>query len=978
MHSRRSSTLSVEGVTGGARKSHRTIPLTLFLQSFLILSIFVVVLSNVLLLLRFVNSQSSQVSNNIASQRAASCGIDLDDAAQHVKNAAAAVLAQMSATSGLIMPQLEPGTMLMVLAGSSRAGGAGITYCDVRNGLTRYDSVNRSCYIVSSGANSTRRQLICGANATTEDIPPADTNSTSCQVLSLRTNQTLFERSTNSSTTMIITSVAANNDSTVAVSRTYDMTSSMTSANGAAVSVFCIIATTNNVQPIASNAVNLAEATSVLVASIMLRVNSSIRVEVQIDNGVLESRVTYGTKLLILVSATIGVGVAVAGALFVHLIVRGLVRLSDDMRKVGSLQVDDVKERRSIFSELDDIGRSLTSMAKSVRLIRDALPSDTPPHVGIKERHEQHEGDCGDDDDGALMSLQKTLGVHMVRVHVSYESRASSKTLSSAVFDFGFGEDDMSLFERLCTECKVNCNQDEFDPVTVMYVSRRNEHELLRNSVHLLEILSTRPSDIRIVMYRAVSARFGVVLTSFFDVVNVFSTVAFVARLAINNVDTTSLSTFCALYACALCLNAGLTVWLLRSTDSNEFVAWARKSHAEIAWCIFFSTLNMQNIELVWTGMRVRVWDRCLLRFNAPVVESLLQRSISWSMFGFMFSDVAQLMYKVWQVYGSGSHVEFTYVFALATSGLSVAFNLMFKFHAILLWSSQRTDAGGSGTSDEAAGDLIMKEVSLMLVHGSVGGHVVQLNLRSVEWNEFYSEVLAMCRRARAVPLTMCDGKVLVGFNVHRRCPDHQREAIQAALRLSDNLSRRGHACTIALASGSYNVGVLGSLHHKCLHVIGPVAALSSLCAAALLSGQRLVIASQMAEALGVDASALAAASAGSVTTTDFVFSSNRLLVLRPRTLFGGCSDLLKIGFYELESFFVAFLDREDVPSGDFRLRQLAAAIGLKSLERDRLQERVQRVVKYLARPEETVPLDMSDNIVLSTRRVLHNVLELE
>ena len=237
------------------------------------------------------------------------------------------------------------------------------------------------------------------------------------------------------------------------------------------------------------------------------------------------------------------------------------------------------------------------------------------------------------------------------------------------------------------------------------------------------------------------------------------------------------------------------------------------------------------------------------LRFNAPEDSRVIQRSITWSMFGFLFSDVTQLMFKSWQLYSS-DNVDSFYVIALVTSGFSVAFNLVFKLHATFLWHYVSEDDPLLRASEHTAQEaqLCRKYCALLWCSIEIPGYVRQLQLRAVEYNHFYTYASQSAKLYGGTVLTAHNGEILCAFNVHRRTATAALDAVSCGAFVQHCAEQRRHDVAVAALDGEFTVGLLGSLNNKSLHCFGPFEALGRMIDVARFTKVRMLLTSALLE----------------------------------------------------------------------------------------------------------------------------------
>lgn len=732
-------------------------------------------------------------------------------------------------------------------------------------------------------------------------------------------------------------------------------------------------------------------------------------------------QVAQGTNIMVAISLAVGLFIAGIGSLFVHILTKGLIRLAADLNRVANMDVMEdesaTTEGRvagarsrlrlrqiagSVFHELDGVARGLRTLSKHVLIVVRTVPS-LDPRV-----QKQQQLDTSDLESTALQSRQGSTHyldddvedeatiLSEVVVDVVYESRSSLKVFGKAKFRFSFDADDSSasdcddVFTRLVAECLQSCGEDPFQQVSLTYISNGNEQISLRDSVQLLEVLSvvlasttavvaggenesTRQLSgrsvaeepvIKILMHKTTQPKITVQLTSFADVINFASTIAFVVGLFLSSSESRqdpTLIAFCCLYGFAITMNFVLCWVLIRQTIAKDpkFCRWAQQRLVERCICHFFCTMNLQNFELMWTGIRLEVFGRTILFFNAPRNDGCVYRSVQWSLFGFLFADVTQLVFKIWRVVLNGSNIEIASLLTLVSSGISVLFNLCGKLYATFLWSRSSTSVSEGAqralldpTADKVAESptgqaaLSQRDVSIVYIEGRLPSDVIQLSLLAVEWCRYYEAVLAAAKKVKATPLHMHSGTVVLGLNVTRPCVDHEVEAVRLALRVrsilaSQDASHWSVAATVT--SGVYLAGIVGSYHRKSSQVLFPFQTVAVANEAALLAvshGGVVQIPTTLAvSALGLEEADLAA---GRVVETEEYVDGQCLQVMRPMQLFSSLRRDTSV--VNVVDMVFVFTRAEGPPQTiDMRSRMATAFIGLRALDVEALRDAFRR-----------------------------------
>jgi hypothetical protein len=558
----------------------------------------------------------------------------------------------------------------------------------------------------------------------------------------------------------------------------------------------------------------------------------------RINAASLFDRIKRALMLVIFVTIGVGVAVAAASSLLVWFVVQPVQRLSRDMEALGRLEVAEVSQHRSIIAETEEIAASMANLVDLVREVREHIPN-----TAAEDEY------AGSDDEGDL-HVQPTMQVLKCRIHVTYEGRKTLREIATAAFDFLYTETDGDLFERLCDECKEACDEDEFEPVSLSYTNVAGDAVPLRHSIQLQELLAAAPTALSISMQKRNAPRYGIVVTGTFDVVNAAVTIAYAVYLLQSGVERTASIPFICLYVFALAMNLSLAIALLRKgAELPRFDRWLQRSSAETAICLVLCTANLQDMEVLWCSIHAKR----RLRFNAPEHPALLQRAVSMSVFGFLFSDVTQLLFKIWLLANADGSVDQFSVIALVTSGLSVLFNLIFKLHALLLQAPPAEESHTAAAESHDSGSLVRKETSLVLAQFCLPQHIRQLQLQGIEVNEFYRTVDELTKEAGGVILMMQSGAVLVAFNVTRRAADHAEAAVSFALDLTQRCAAAGRPVNAAITTGAFMVGMLGTLAVKSMQCFANIDELSRACAIGAASNVAVFLLGSTLDALGLE-----------------------------------------------------------------------------------------------------------------------------
>ena len=664
----------------------------------------------------------------------------------------------------------------------------------------------------------------------------------------------------------------------------------------------------------------------------------------------LNAEVEEGTRLMIMASIITAVAISVAGSLFVHLLSKPMHQLRDDFTLVGKLeQLETISDRKGLITELSDISEYLKALAMQVEKVREVLGEDDR---GIdREMQELHNASFGRDGGGSdsgdfggsrnfnatfddTLRMQQSFSVHSTRVRVTYESRKTAEEIGSGEFDLVYADSETAdLFERFVLDCKASVDENEFEEVTLMHVDDNEEQLLLRSAMQLQELLATAPKSMRIVMYKARTAQFRMLATPAADLLNAVVTIVFVTRLLQLGQNRTPTIAFTCLYIFALGMNCCITLGLLRSS-SERFQRWVAQAQVEVALDLVVSTLNPQNMQLLWSQLRLGN----LLRFNGPEDSKLAQRSVSWSLFGFLFSDAFQLMFKIWLLYNSNEIDVFNF-FALATSGVSVAFNLVFRLHAMFLWHNTVNDPLASSPELLAEeGQLVNKNVTVVHCRFTMPAYVQLLNLQGFEYNAFYTSVFASLKAHRGSVLWAHGGDVVAVFNVQRRSDSHVADAVRFAIAAIQSAASKGQEINCAVGTGTFPVGMLGTLTNKNLHCFGPGTSLDRLLSAAVYAGAGLIMTAETAEQLLADRANFPEDDFKCVGLTKHRLDRIKgvLPVTMPVVVTNGLAG-------ESKAYILQLPGREEVDE-DFRIAQLAVATGLARPDRDKLENKLHKI----------------------------------
>jgi hypothetical protein len=249
---------------------------------------------------------------------------------------------------------------------------------------------------------------------------------------------------------------------------------------------------------------------------------------------------------------------------------------------------------------------------------------------------------------------------------------------------------------------------------------------------------------------------------------------------------------------------------------------------------------------VLWSG--IRIGGR--LRYNAPPNVPLNQRALSLSVFGFVFSDVSQVLFKCWQL-SNETPVEPLSVLALITSFFSITFNLIFKIHSMLLWQSEEPADAAAASAVADGGVLVEKDVSLVLCQYTVPPSVRQLQLQAIELDSFYTDTVERVKAHGGVVLVLQGGGVLCVFNVHRRSPQHAADAVCFAQAVTASNAACGRPVVAAVESGTFAVGLLGSISIKAMHCFGHTDQLHRMCGVARQSPYCIILSGSTVEQLG-------------------------------------------------------------------------------------------------------------------------------
>lgn len=566
-----------------------------------------------------------------------------------------------------------------------------------------------------------------------------------------------------------------------------------------------------------------------VVGALTLRVSDSyVAVSVLLKASVLSYLLVAIRNVVLLVG-----GAAIVILLFSAVLVRFIARpfriLSKRMRAVSHMKgfQDDDKNRfkieRARFREIDE----MQSAFEEIILQLNKLKNFTPDNAVEDQTETTFSETWGASSNVTVMDSDK---LDKVNIALKYISRSNAMEKKNVNFLFKFKSNEGNIFEDLVRECLNSVGEHLFQDVKLEAEIPGEEQALtLQNSKQFEDVLVLSPYELHLNMYKSSTRNLLTPAMAVIDTANVIATLVFTVQVLTHATDSEEEitgTTFVFLYVFALVGNLLIGFHLLRDyAEQERMYKWITSQRLEVGITLFLSMLNTQNIQLLWSNLRITK----LLYFNAPRSPELQRRSVIWSLFGFVFCDLMQLAFKVYILTKSG--FSRSVLISIGTSSVAVGFNLIKKFAVLSLirggnasTNSQRTPRHRRETKIGMSA-LRVRSVSLMLVVWQPPHSMSPLALHSgLELNRMYEMVFAITKQNMGSIISFSNGEILIAFNAANSTewPSTCHIAlagVPCAISLSKALRAVGIAACICLTSeDTCVVGLLGSSSRRSFH----------------------------------------------------------------------------------------------------------------------------------------------------------------
>ena len=547
------------------------------------------------------------------------------------------------------------------------------------------------------------------------------------------------------------------------------------------------------------------------------------------------------TYVVIVVSVIIGIVVSIVGVVALRMLLTPLRFLKDDMVSASSLKFDALRLHTSVLRELNIMYEDFMDMASRLNAYKPFLLEAMNPVRSkslLSASSTMNGGNSSmtfslemfdklEDSDGLVDEAgDEQASQHLIKVDLSYVSRRTGQIKKAVSFEHQYLDGDDQLKDKFAADCLTNLGLHKFEMVS-MEVCSRGVFVKIRTNRQLEEAIATCPGELRVKMKSAVVRKLLSPVSVLVDVANLLINIVIIIFGELSSSPGTaerlSINIFVGLYAFALGVNVMISLWLLkRGKREPKMKDWLAQAGQEVSVMLLICSLNTQHVHFLWSH-----WSLFGLRFNAPRSFDLWQLCVRWSLFGFFFSDIMQILYKMYRLTDNYSLWVLTAA-GLATSVFSIGLSLPKKLSFFAIARGQAPDEtfgdehGALRPRSGLTHALDAVEATIVLFRLLPSASLSSSLRCSVEFTAFYTAVFSVVKSNEGSILHFHADEVQAIFNSPKATQFHAAKALKCVLSCQRALHDLRLSAVASVASDTFVVGYLGSATRKTFQCFGP------------------------------------------------------------------------------------------------------------------------------------------------------------
>eukprot|EP01065_Artemidia_motanka_P023941 TRINITY_DN28596_c0_g1_i1.p1 TRINITY_DN28596_c0_g1~~TRINITY_DN28596_c0_g1_i1.p1 ORF type:complete len:1470 (+),score=349.65 TRINITY_DN28596_c0_g1_i1:62-4411(+) len=521
-------------------------------------------------------------------------------------------------------------------------------------------------------------------------------------------------------------------------------------------------------------------------------------------------------------------------------IVAPLRLLVHDMQEVSQLRLAKIlkrysEEKRSRLHEIHRMQDYFITMVRQLSEMRAYVPEAVllrSAAVGAAELD-----DSSDDD---FVSLRT------VKVSITYISRKVAKNLKqdfaleanvhgipdaakkrAVTFLHTFQEGRPSLV-ALLRECREHLGEKPLEPLRVsalVPVDGKMERINLQDNRHLAGCLSGAGEHMDLIAYKASRPDFIPVLVAIVTVSDVISSALFGASLMSESPPASA--GFFALLVLGMSFNLHFAFELNKKMAANELVKeWMEVSQIETTICLCLSAINIQNLQLLHSGIRVFRF----VRFHAPVPRKMRHQIIKFSSVSLVGMDIIPAVATIIIISQQGGES----LVGMVSIGVGVVSMFCSCIKKLVVFcfvdpSSNKLDPD-SGQKTLQQERNVLKPRVITVVHAELTGFD-QTGMTAADGrrvgcllSEWYESCFRAIRASQGTVTSFAAGRVVATFNAPQPLAKHAVLGVTAAWdctqwRPKETQEQLRVHCGVVTATCL--VGGCGAANRSAFHLIG-------------------------------------------------------------------------------------------------------------------------------------------------------------
>eukprot|EP01064_Diplonema_japonicum_P011252 TRINITY_DN1851_c0_g1_i1.p1 TRINITY_DN1851_c0_g1~~TRINITY_DN1851_c0_g1_i1.p1 ORF type:complete len:1614 (+),score=411.10 TRINITY_DN1851_c0_g1_i1:67-4842(+) len=493
-----------------------------------------------------------------------------------------------------------------------------------------------------------------------------------------------------------------------------------------------------------------------------------------------------------------------------------------------------------------------------------------------------------DGNDDIIDTAERRCTVHVVYISRNLEKRKldnqdglNSITKKSKSFEWHYTDPNHASLTSLQRECRMALGELVGEPLELSAVPSPDSDDEddtvatttypLLHSSHLQDFLIQNPDEITIHVKKSGKANFLAPLTAFASVSGKIGLIIMVWNMY---VDGDSMGLRLAPVQIVI-LVVGFTLNILWSFKLNrkannideQMAEWTRYFQTETTLVMVLCGFNMQNILVLWSGLRIGKF----LRFHAPMPRKVRHQAIRWSMFSLLVGDLLPLLVTMFYLSETDTWNEgITAQITITAQVVAILASSVKKFVVFCLVDDEKEEQEEKVAEEHRKA----KARNARLVHAELTIIRVQLTAFNVMQNQleapdiskvlhaFYSVAMKSLRRHEGTVVSFSDGVLEGVFNYPKHSKDHEKlgccaaaEIILAPLPEALHGVRQQHNWVqVSVVSDNFYKGNLGANGRRFFHYIGQGSQLSkALCRHCESIGARAVVGRSIADRLKND-----------------------------------------------------------------------------------------------------------------------------